>query len=127
MHTPSFLLLLCCLLFSPPCLAQGSGVDKEDNKTLRVFLFAGQSNMVGSHSDAKEVDDFPPFKGCGEKQPKIRYSYSIGRENMRESDGWTSLQPVNRVVGPELSFGKMVSASIKAPIAGKLPLNGTSL
>lgn len=84
--------------------------------------------MVGSHSDAKKVDDFPPFLGCGDEQTKIRYSYSIGRESMRESGGWTPLQPVNNVVGPELSFGKMVSDSIKAPIAIiKCASGGTTL
>jgi hypothetical protein len=125
---PLTLLLLSISMLSPPCSAQGARADKEDTKTLRVFIFAGQSNMVGSHSDAKEVDSFPPFVGCGDEQAKIRYSYSIGRESMRESNGWSTLQPVDNVVGPELSFGKVVSGSIKAPIAIiKCASGGTTL
>ena len=38
-----------------------------DTKTLRVFIFAGQSNMVGSDSDVEHIKRFPPFSkaGCG--------------------------------------------------------------
>ena len=90
---------------------------QEDTTTLRVFIFAGQSNMVGSHSSAKDVNNFPPFVGAGIEQENIKYTYAIGRENMMRSEGWTTLQPVNNVVGPELSFGQKVSREIEAPIA----------
>ena len=30
---------------------------------LKVFIFAGQSNMVGSDSNVKAIDDFPPYVG----------------------------------------------------------------
>ena len=30
-------------------------------KRLKVFLFAGQSNMVGSDAHASMVDEYPPF------------------------------------------------------------------
>ena len=33
------------------------------------------------------------------------------------SEGWVDLEPVNNVVGPELSFARKVSQEIKAPIA----------
>ncbi|MEE3372088.1 MAG: sialate O-acetylesterase [Planctomycetota bacterium] len=88
-----------------------------DDTTLRVFIFAGQSNMVGSDSKAADIKRFPPFAGLEQPQPEVRFSYSIGRENKLESHGWVPLQPVNRVVGPELSFARQVSAAIKAPIA----------
>jgi hypothetical protein len=114
-------LLILCLLFigilQVPCSGQGRSTKKEDVKTLRVFIFAGQSNMVGSDSNAREIEDFPPFAECGEEQSKIKFSYAIGRENMTKSKGWSTLQPVNNVVGPELSFGHMLSGQIKAPIA----------
>ena len=114
-------LLLFCLLFISllplPGPAQQQNAAKEDVKTLRVFIFAGQSNMVGSDSDAHDVDRFPPFVGCGEEQSKIKYSYAIGRESMNRSEGWSTLQPLNNVVGPELSFGHILSSNIKAPIA----------
>jgi len=119
---------ICACLLSSPGQSQSTLTAKQDDKTMRVFIFAGQSNMVGSHSNAKDVDSFPPFIGCGDEQSKIRYSYAIGRESMQQSNGWTTLQPVNNVVGPELSFGKMVSGSIKAPIAIiKCASGGTTL
>ena len=88
-----------------------------DDTTLRVFIFAGQSNMVGSDSKVADIRRFPPFAGLEQPQASVRFSYSIGRENKLESRGWVPLQPVNRVVGPELSFARRVSAAIKAPIA----------
>jgi len=119
--TRKFLTIIGCILFavafSVPVEARGAKTEKEDTETLRVFIFAGQSNMVGSDSSAKDVKDFPPYVGCGVEQPKIKYSYAIGRENMMKSNGWTVLKPVNNVVGAELSFGQKVSQSIKAPIA----------
>ena len=99
-----------------------------DSKTLRVFIFAGQSNMVGSDSKAKDIQRFPPFVGLDAPQDKILYSYNIGRENKRTSNGWGALQPVDNVVGPELSFARRVSQNIEAPIAIiKCAAGGTAL
>jgi hypothetical protein len=89
----------------------------DDNKTLRVFIFAGQSNMVGSDSKVKDIKRFPPFAGLENAQTDVKYSYSIGREKKMTSNGWVDLQPVNNVVGPELSFAHKVSRNIDAPIA----------
>ncbi|MEO1996258.1 MAG: sialate O-acetylesterase, partial [Planctomycetaceae bacterium] len=88
-----------------------------DSKTLRVFIFAGQSNMVGSDSKVGDIKRFPPFAGLEAPQKKVRFSYCIGRQNKTRSNGWVDLQPVNNVVGPELSFARKVSRSIAAPIA----------
>ncbi len=93
------------------------GVETDDDQVLRVFIFAGQSNMVGSDSRVKDIQRFPPFAGLENAQPGVRFSYSIGRENKMTSDGWVDLQPVNNVVGPELSFARRVSEKIAAPIA----------
>jgi hypothetical protein len=105
--------ILCCLCLgvSVPLIAQ------EDNQTLRVFIFAGQSNMVGSDSKAGDIKRFPPFSGLEQPQPQVKFSYSIGRENKMTSAGWVDLQPVNNVVGPELSFARRVTQEIDAPIA----------
>ncbi len=101
---------------------------QEDDKTLRVFIFAGQSNMVGSDSKVSDIERFPPFEGLEDPQRAVLYSYCIGREDKRRSDGWDSLQPVNKVVGPELSFARSVSESIDAPIAViKIAAGGTHL
>ena len=88
-----------------------------DTKTLRVFIFAGQSNMVGSDSRVKDINRFPPFAGMDKPQDKVLFSYNIGREDKLTSNGWVSLQPVDEVVGPELSFARKVSQEINAPIA----------
>ena len=90
---------------------------QEDDKTLRVFIFAGQSNMVGSDSKVKDIARFPPFVGLEEPQPDVRFVYCIGRENKTRSDGWVDLRPVYDTVGPELSFARKGSQHIKAPIA----------
>lgn len=94
----------------------------------RVFIFAGQSNMVGSDSKVADIDNFPPFRGLGTEQDDVLFSYCIGRENKRKSDGWVSLQPVNNIVGPELSFAREVKRSINAPVAIiKIAAGGTHL
>ena len=95
----------------------GSLQAQEDDKILRVFIFAGQSNMVGSDSKVKDIERFPPFAGLESPQAGVKFSYLLGRENKTRSDGWVDLQPVNRVVGPELSFARKVTRNIKAPIA----------
>ena len=91
--------------------------ETEDAKTLRVFIFAGQSNMVGSDSKVKDINRFPPFVGLAKPQTDVKFSYCIGRENKLESNGWVALQPINRTVGPELSFAREVAAAVDAPIA----------
>ena len=88
-----------------------------DDETLRVFIFAGQSNMVGSDSKVKDIKRFPPFEGLGAPQSKVLFSYCIGRQNKMRSNGWVALEHVNNVVGPELSFARKVTQHIKAPIA----------
>ena len=95
---------------------------------VRVFIFAGQSNMVGSDSKVQDIENFPPFAGLDQPQADVRFSYCIGRENKRRSDGWVPLAPVNNVVGPELSFARDVSKTIDAPIAIiKVAAGGTHL
>ncbi len=91
--------------------------ETEDEKTLRVFIFAGQSNMVGSDSRVSDIKRFPPFAGLEQPQANVKFSYCIGRENNSRSEGWVELQPVNNIVGPELSFVRKVTQNIKAPIA----------
>lgn len=100
----------------------------EDDTTLRVFIFAGQSNMVGSDSKVKDIQRFPPFAGLESPQRDVRFSYCLGRENKLTSDGWVDLQPVNNVVGPELSFARQVTSHTQPPIAIiKVAAGGTHL
>ncbi len=95
---------------------------------MRVFIFAGQSNMVGSDSKIEDVVRFPPFVGLDRPQENVRFSYCLGREDKVASDGWEPLRPVYNVVGPELSFAHEVTRHIKAPIAIiKIAAGGTHL
>jgi len=102
---------LLILLISPAAEAAA------EDKTVRVFIFAGQSNMVGSDSKVDDIKRFPPFAGLEKAQDEVRFSYTIGRKNKTTSDGWTALQPVNNIVGPELSFARLVTQNLAAPIA----------
>lgn len=117
-------LLLAALLFSP--LAARSA--DPDTKTLRVFIFAGQSNMVGTHSKVSDIQRFPPFAGLDQPQTNVLFAYKLGRETMTTSAGWIPLQPTGTYFGPELSFGRRVAQSIEAPIAIiKCASGGTTL
>ena len=114
--------LLASLLLAP------AFTHSADTKTLRVFIFAGQSNMVGSDSKVKDIKRFPPFAGLDLPQEKVLFSYNIGRESKFTSNGWGALQPVDNIVGPELSFARRVSQTIEAPIAIiKCAAGGTTL
>jgi len=108
--------------------AATSSAAQQDDQIVRVFIFAGQSNMVGSDSKVADIQRFPPFVGLEQPQYAVRFSYCIGREDKLRSDGWGALQPVNNVVGPELSFTRTVTRAIDAPIAIiKVAAGGTHL
>lgn len=92
-------------------------IGQQGVEPVRVFIFAGQSNMVGSDSHVKDIKHFPPYRGLEKPQESVRFSYCIGRENKMRSNGWVDLQPVDGVVGPELSFARDVNAKLDAPIA----------
>lgn len=124
--------LLFALTSSCTALAQDTAKNPRpwDNnpKVVQVFIFAGQSNMVGSDSKAEDIKNFPPFDGLDKPQKNIRYSYNLGREDKQESKGWVDLQPVDNVVGPELSFARRVAQETKAPVAIiKCAAGGTTL
>ena len=107
----SYAIVAFCLLFFG---ISSSAKANEGDKILRVFIFAGQSNMVGSDSRVEDIKRFPPFAGLEQPQRQIKFSYCIGRENKTASKGWADLEPVNNVVGPELSFARKVSQEIEA-------------
>jgi hypothetical protein len=124
--------LAICLIFSIVALAAAkqvaAGYQTDELEVVRVFIFAGQSNMVGSDSNVKDINRFPPFTGLDQPQDKILFSYRIGREDKLASRGSVPLQPVGEVVGPELSFARRVSQVTGAPIAIiKCAAGGTTL
>lgn len=114
-----FLTFLLCV--APPTIGADEG-------TLRVFIFAGQSNMVGTHSKVADIQHFPPFADVDEPQSNVLFSYKLGRETMETSKGWIPMQPTGAYFGPELSFARKLSQSIEAPIAIiKVASGGTTL
>ena len=103
-------------------------VRADDRQVVRVFIFAGQSNMVGSDSKVADIQRFPPYAGLESAQNDVQFSYCLGRENKTKSDGWVPLQAVNNTVGPELSFAREVTRNIEAPVAIiKVAAGGTHL
>ncbi|MFK7739983.1 MAG: sialate O-acetylesterase [Planctomycetota bacterium] len=95
---------------------------------VRVFVFAGQSNMEGADSKVADVDRFPPFAGAAEEQPDVRFWHVIGREEKSRSEGWVPLQPVRGMVGPELTFAREVAAQAGCKLAIiKVAAGGTTL
>lgn len=103
-------------------------VSSSGAEPIRVFIFAGQSNMVGSDSRVQDVRLYPPFAGVERPRTDVRFWHCIGRENKLRSDGWVPLQPVNEVVGPELTFAREVVRLSDTPIAIiKVAAGGTHL
>ncbi|MEZ6105734.1 MAG: sialate O-acetylesterase [Pirellulaceae bacterium] len=99
-----------------------------DEAIVRVFIFAGPSNMVGSDSKVRDIQRFPPFAGLEAPQENVRFWYCLGRENKTESKGWVPLAPVDDVVGPELSFAREVTRHTSDPVAIiKVAAGGTHL
>lgn len=105
---------LACLINS---VLAASGLAQTNENPLRIFIFAGQSNMEGADSSVDDIQKFPPFHGLEAPQPTVRFSYSIGRNQKETSNGWVPLQSVRNFVGPELSFARVVTEAIDAPIA----------
>ena len=93
---------------------------------VRVFLFAGQSNMVGSDAHGDRIDDYPNFKGAGEPQNDVLFSYILGNGD-EASKGWVPLTPL-RAFGPEVTFARCVREQVKFPIAIiKSAVGGTTI
>ena len=86
----------------------------ETKKPIRVFLFAGQSNMVGADADARKIDEYPPFVGAAEELDEVPFAY-FTRSN--ESDGWEALKPIGNQFGPELTFARRLLEAQDGPIA----------
>ena len=94
------------------CMTNGSAFAEE---VTRVFLFAGQSNMVGADAHADRIDDYPNFKGAGEPQSDVLYSYLLDNGD-EASKGWDPLKPL-KSFGPEVTFARRVRQQAQFPIA----------
>ena len=110
MTKPTHALRLALVFFLSPLL-------KADAiETMRIFIFAGQSNMEGADSKVGDIKNFPPFRGLDSPQEDVLFSYCIGRDNKTRSNGWEPLRPIRNLVGPELSFAHRIKQAIGAPI-----------
>ncbi len=119
---PLFLLLSA---FSSSMTIADEGKDAE---IVRVFIFAGQSNMEGADSRIADISRFPPFAGLQEPQDDVLFWWCIGREDKDRSEGWEALQSVRNMVGPELSFARRIRQSTNDRIAIiKVAAGGTHL
>lgn len=113
LKTPLVRLHLSLLFLAIWSLVQAHTACADD--ITRVFIFAGQSNMVGADAQAERIDEFPAFRGAGAEQPDVLYSYILGNGE-EASKGWVALKPL-RSFGPEVTFARRVKQQVKAPIA----------
>ena len=82
---------------------------------IKVFILAGQSNMVGSDAHSNKIDSYPAYKGAGAPQPDVRFT-SLPDLPKAGFQGWTPLTP-NDAFGPEVTFARAVTKALKQPIA----------
>ena len=92
----------------------------------RVFIFAGQSNMVGADAKAEEIPEFPHFRDTVIPREDILFSYRLGNGD-EVSKGWVPLRPL-KAFGPEVTFADEVSKHVSFPIAIiKSAVGGTTI
>jgi len=95
-------------------------------EVTRLFLFAGQSNMVGADAHAERIDDYPEFRGAGSPQADVLYSYILG-DGSEASKGWVPLKPLSSV-GPEVTFARRIRQHVRFPVAIiKSAIGGTTV
>lgn len=82
---------------------------------VRVFLFAGQSNMEGADTDPNLVETFPPFRDALRPLENVRYSFQTGADH--KSKGWTDLRVVGNNFGPEITFARAFRQQSKDSLA----------
>ena len=87
----------------------------EATKPVKVFIFAGQSNMEGADAHPERIDDFPVFKGAGAPQTDVLYCYLAG-QGQDAFKGWGPLQPLQSF-GSELTFARRLKDQDDFPIA----------
>lgn len=87
--------LLLALVLLAPGVSRSAAAD---TKTSRVLVFAGQSNMVGTHLRVADINKFPPLAGLDKPQKKVLFSYQLGREEMEPAKGWIDMQPTGNYI-----------------------------
>lgn len=82
---------------------------------IKVFILAGQSNMVGSDAHSNKIDSYPAYKGADAPQPDVRFT-SLPDLPKAGFQGWSQLTPSD-AFGPEITFARAVTKALKQPIA----------
>ena len=104
-----------------------SAADSSDSsKPVKVFILAGQSNMVGSDAHAERIDDFPDFHGAGATQGDVLFTRLPDADSSTPA-AWNPLAPGD-AFGPELTFARGLKARDDSPIAIiKSAIGGTTV
>ena len=98
----------------------------ESTKPVKVFIFAGQSNMEGADAHPERINDFPMFKGAGAPQADVLYAH-LAAQGQEAFTGWGPLQPLESF-GSELTFARQVKGQDDSRIAIiKSAVGGTSI
>ncbi len=98
----------------------------EDAGPIKVFIFAGQSNMVGADAHADRIDDYPLFKGAGAPQKDILFS-CLPEKDPTGPVTWGPLQPRDSF-GPEITFARLLKAHDPSRVAIiKSAIGGTTV
>ena len=96
--------------------AEGEATGQPGQAPLKVFVCAGQSNMVGKRSQARRLPDALR----GEAQGILVFD--------AKSRKWTPMQPPRRGFGPEVSFAHAMYEELDEPVGIiKCSRGGTSL
>lgn len=102
----------------------------DKDQVVRLFVFAGQSNMEGADTSAADIDRYPGFEGVGTPRADVRYWSMLGRPGPKhDTQGWVPLGPDHHGrFGPELTFAQSVTRATRGPIAiVKSAWGGTTL
>lgn len=102
-----------------PCAAEGS-------KPVKVFLFAGQSNMEGADAHRDRIDQFPAFRGAGAVQSNVLF-VSLPRDPEGKGAVWGPMV-AGEPFGSEVTFARMVGSREAGSIAIiKSAIGGTTM
>ena len=115
--------LLCFLFVLATAL---TALPADPTKPVKVFIFAGQSNMEGADARAERIDEFPMFKGAGAPQSDVLFS-RLPTADPKAPAKWEALAPGNSF-GPEITFARMLKTQDESPIAIiKSAIGGTTV
>lgn len=97
------------------CLPGRAGTAPADEPPTKVFLFAGQSNMVGADADAGRIDDYPEFVGAAAAREDVLF-ISLPDDAQSSTPEWGPLRP-RGAFGPEVTFARRLARRGVGPLA----------